>query len=33
MNNIELLRNALADHQAVMKGLQEMLPQISAVAR
>ena len=32
MNNIELLRNALADHQAVMNGLREMLPQISAVA-
>lgn len=32
MNNIELLRNALADHQTVMNGLQQMLPQISAVA-
>ena len=32
MNNIELLRNALADHQTVMQGLQQMLPQISAVA-
>lgn len=32
MNNIELLRNALADHQAVMNDLREMLPQISAVA-
>jgi len=32
MNNIELLRNALADHQTVMDSLQEMLPQISAVA-
>lgn len=32
MNNIELLRNALNEHQAVMKGLQDMLPQISAVA-
>ncbi|HZV62047.1 MAG TPA: D-sedoheptulose 7-phosphate isomerase [Methylophilaceae bacterium] len=31
MNNIELLRNALADHQTVMDSLQEMLPQISAV--
>ena len=32
MNNSELLRKALADHQAVMNGLREMLPQISAVA-
>ena len=32
MNNIELLRNALSDHQTVMQGLQQMLPQISAVA-
>jgi len=32
MNNIELLRNALADHQVVMNSLQDMLPQISAVA-
>jgi len=32
MNNIELLRNALADHQTVMDSLQEMLPQISAVS-
>ena len=32
MNNIELLRNALNDHQAVMQGVQQMLPQISAVA-
>jgi D-sedoheptulose 7-phosphate isomerase len=32
MNNIELLHNALAQHQSVMTGLQAMLPQISAVA-
>jgi D-sedoheptulose 7-phosphate isomerase len=32
MNNIELLRNALTQHQAVMTALQDMLPQISAVA-
>ncbi|HEU4708099.1 MAG TPA: D-sedoheptulose 7-phosphate isomerase [Methylophilaceae bacterium] len=32
MNNIELLNNALSQHQSVMTGLQAMLPQISAVA-
>ena len=33
MNNIETLRTALAEHQAVMTQLESLLPQISAVAQ
>jgi D-sedoheptulose 7-phosphate isomerase len=32
MNNIETLRTALAEHQAVMTQLESLLPQIAAVA-
>ncbi|HEX5538150.1 MAG TPA: D-sedoheptulose 7-phosphate isomerase [Methylophilaceae bacterium] len=32
MNNVETLRSALADHQAVMAKLEALLPQIAAVA-
>ncbi|MEO8417914.1 MAG: D-sedoheptulose 7-phosphate isomerase [Methylophilaceae bacterium] len=33
MNNIETLRSALAEHQAVMMQLDSLLPQISALAQ
>ena len=33
MNNLELLRNALNDHQAVMKQLESLLPQIDKVGQ
>ncbi|HEY8119024.1 MAG TPA: D-sedoheptulose 7-phosphate isomerase [Methylophilaceae bacterium] len=33
MNNIEALRNAIAEHQAVFNGLEALLPQIDAVAQ
>ena len=33
MNNIETLRTALAEHQAVMTQLESLFPQISAVAQ
>lgn len=33
MNNIETLRTALAEHQAVMTQLESLLPQIAAVAQ
>jgi D-sedoheptulose 7-phosphate isomerase len=32
MNNVEILRSALAEHQAVMARLEALLPQIAAVA-
>jgi D-sedoheptulose 7-phosphate isomerase len=32
MNNVEVLRSALAEHQAVMAKLDALLPQIAAVA-
>ena len=33
MNNIETLRTALTEHQAVMTQLESLLPQIAAVAQ
>lgn len=33
MNNIEALRNAIAEHQAVFNSLEALLPQIDAVAQ
>ncbi|HWU97634.1 MAG TPA: D-sedoheptulose 7-phosphate isomerase [Oxalicibacterium sp.] len=33
MNNLELLRNALNDHQNVMKQLESLLPQIDTVGQ
>ena len=32
MNNVDILRSALAEHQAVMTRLEALLPQIAAVA-
>lgn len=32
MNNVDILRSALAEHQAVMAKLEALLPQIAAVA-